>query len=412
MQIELVAIDSLIPDPDNAKIHTPEQISAIAESIKAFGNNDPIGISGDNLIIEGEGRWLALKQLGHAVVAVIRLDHLDDARRRAYALAHNQLNARTGLDPVRVKVNIEAIKVAGVDVKSIGFTASEIRKMNARKESNEEAEQALAAGTSQDFVPFAQPGDLWHLGPHRVLCGDSTSEQCMQRVMEGNTVDLVLTDPPYNVAYEGGTGLTIENDSMPDSDFRAFLFAMYSNAFKVTKPGGGIYVFHADSEGYNFRGALVDAGWMMKQCLIWIKDRLVLGRQDYHWQHEPILKAWKPGASHTWNGDRTQTTLLRFNRPSRSGDHPTMKPVEMLEYLIKNSSSEKQVVLDPFLGSGSTLIAAEQTDRICHGLELSPRYASVIVKRWAELTKETPTVKRGERVFTMAEAVAAANGSI
>lgn len=407
LAVEVVSIDSIVVDPDNAKIHTPEQISAICESIKSYSFNDPVGICG-NMIVEGEGRWLAMKQLGETQIPVIRLDHLSEAQRRAYAMAHNHLNAKTGLDPLKLKLNLTAIKVAGLELKPIGFTPIELKKIFADpKKEADDAEDALEEAERQDFVPFAKLGDLWCLNEHRVLCGDSTKMEDVLRAMDGKTADMVLTDPPYNVAYVGKTAdaLTIANDKMNNEQFREFLFKFYKAAFDITKPGGAIYVFHADSEGYNFRGALVDAGWMMKQCLIWLKNAMVMGRQDYQWKHEPIAYGWKPGAAHTWNNDRCQTTILEFNRPSRSPDHPTPKTVAMLEYMITNSSLNGQIVFDPFLGSGSTLIAAEQTGRICHGLELSDRYASVIVKRWHELTNLMPMVHRGGNTLTMAEAI-------
>lgn len=404
MQIEVVPIDSLVADSDNAKVHTPEQIADIVASIAAFHFNDPLGIVG-NIIVEGEGRWLAMKEMGATEIPVVRLDHLNDAQRRAYAIAHNHLNRKTGMDPLKVKVNIEAIRVAGVDLKPIGFSTAEIRKFSGKKEIDEAADKLLAESERAEFVPFVQTDDLWILGSHRVLCGDSISANDVARAMNGKIADLVLTDPPYNVAYEGGTGMTIENDSMGDAAFRQFLFAMYQNAFAATKPGGSIYVFHADSEGYNFRGAMVDAGWMLKQCLIWMKDRLVLGRQDYHWIHEPILVGWKPGAAHTWNSDREQTSILRFDRPSRSPDHPTTKSVEMFQYLIGNSSLPGQVVFDPFGGSGTTAIAAAQSGREAHLIELSPVYCSVIVKRLADFMQIEPYVHRQGKTMTLSETI-------
>jgi site-specific DNA-methyltransferase (adenine-specific) len=202
--------------------------------------------------------------------------------------------------------------------------------------------------------------------------------------MAGNLADLFLSDPPYNVAYEGGTGMTIQNDNMGDSEFKNFLSAAFKNAVEVMKPGAGYYIFHADSEGYNFRGACIAADLKVRQCLVWKKDSLVLGRQDYHWLHEPVLYGWKDGAAHNWYSDRKQTTILEFDRPKKSELHPTTKPVEMLIYLIKNSSKKGDCVTDLFGGSGSTLIAAEQTGRKAYLMELDEKYCDVIRKRWAE----------------------------
>jgi len=282
--------------------------------------------------------------------------------------------------------------------------------------------------------PVAKRGELWRLGPHRLLVGDSTHPEDWQRLMGGEVASMVWTDPPYNVAYVGGTGLTIQNDSMADGKFRAFLRGAMDCLFAVCAPGSPIYVCHADSEGYNFRGSFTDAGWLLKETLIWVKNALMLGRQDYQWRHEPILYGWKPGASHTWNGGRRQTTVFeeefgiraeqqadgaivlmipgsggmvslrvpsvevlglvpddqetvwRFPKPIRSADHPTMKPVGLPARAIRNSSAVGDIVVDGFLGSGSTLSAAHQTERRCFGMELDPVYADVIIRRWEALS--------------------------
>lgn len=236
--------------------------------------------------------------------------------------------------------------------------------------------------------PITIPGELIILGRHRLICGDSTRAEDLARLMNGGQADMVWTDPPYNVAYEGKTdeALTIQNDSMDDATFRAFLLGFYQAALEVTKPGGPIYVAHADSEGLNFRAAMKEAGWLLKQCLVWVKQAFVLGRQDYHWQHEPILYGWAPGAAHVWEGDRTQSTVLRFDRPARNGEHPTMKPVDLVAACLVNSSRPGDVVLDAFGGSGTTLVAAEKTGRTARLVELDPRYCDVIVQRWEQAT--------------------------
>lgn len=414
LKVEVVGIESIKPDPDNAKIHTPEQITEIAASIKAFGFNDPIGIVRD-MIVEGEGRWLAMKLLQQTEIPIIRLDHLSDEQRRAYGLAHNHLNTKTGFDQVKLKFNLTTIKITGMDLKPIGFSTLDLKKIFAdpQKESDDAAALAEANGEDGGFVPFSQLGDVWTLGNHRVLCGDSTSPEAVALVMNGRQADLVLTDPPYNVSYTGKTAdaLTIENDKMDATQFRQFLLNFYKAAIDVTKPGGAIYIFHADSEGYAFRGAMLEAGWLMKQCLVWVKNVMVMGRQDYQWRHEPVLYGWKPGASHKWMSDRKQTTILSFNRPSRNAEHPTMKPIDLIEYLMRNSSEIEDVVFEPFGGSGSTLIAAEQAGRHCRCIELSPRYVSVIVQRWANLTKKDPVLHRGGSILSLADAQAAALGN-
>ena len=241
--------------------------------------------------------------------------------------------------------------------------------------------------------PVTRPGDVWVMGKHRLLCGDSTSVDDLAKLCENQAVDMWLTDPPYNVAYEGGTKekLTIKNDSMGDDQFRQFLRDAYTASDTVMKAGAVFYIWHADSEGYNFRGAAKDAGWTVRQCLIWKKSILVLGRQDYQWQHEPCLYGWKDGAGHLWASDRKQTTILEFDKPSRNGEHPTMKPVALFEYQLLNNTKGGDIVLDSFGGSGTTLIAAEKNGRVARLMELDPKYCDVIVKRWQDFTGKIAT---------------------
>ncbi|MDH4163311.1 MAG: DNA modification methylase [Nitrospirota bacterium] len=259
-------------------------------------------------------------------------------------------------------------------------------------------------GVDEDDVPEKAPartklGDVYILGRHRLVCGDSTSASVIEKLMDGEQVDCVWTDPPYNVALgydetpaeakarnRRTDGLTVANDKMSDEKFREFLTSVFKNMVSAAKPGAAVYVSHADSEGYNFRGAMRDAGWLVKQCLIWKKSSLVMGRQDYQWIHEPILYGWKPGAAHTWYGDRKQTTVLEFQKPSRNAEHPTMKPVELVQYCLDNSCSPAGFVLDIFGGSGTTLIACEKTARSCYTVELDPGYCDVIVARWEKYT--------------------------
>lgn len=235
---------------------------------------------------------------------------------------------------------------------------------------------------------ICKPGDLWILGEHRLLCGDSTKPDDISRLMDGELADLWLTDPPYNVAYEGKTKdrLTIENDSKGDSEFRDFLIACYAAANANMKGGAAFYIWHADSEGYNFRYACHEVGWKVRQCLIWQKNTMVMGRQDYQWKHEPCLYGWKEGASHNWYSDRKQTTLLAFDRPTRNAEHPTMKPISLFAYQMCNSTKPGDLVLDSFGGSGTTLIAAEQMRRRSRLMELDPHYCDVIIARWEKFT--------------------------
>ena len=249
--------------------------------------------------------------------------------------------------------------------------------------------------------PVSTSGDVWVLGQHQVLCGDSTDIDAVLEFMGGGRADCLITDPPYNVAYEGKTkdALTIANDSMDDAAFRQFLTDAFIAANAVMKPGAAFYIWHADSEGFNFRGACRDVGWRVRQCLIWVKNTFVLGRQDYHWRHEPCLYGWTDGGSHKWYGDRAQSTVLEFDRPNRNAEHPTMKPVELIEYQLRNSTKSGDIVLDLFGGSGTTLIACEKAGRTARLVELDPKYVDVIVRRWQEFTGERAVHQATGRTF-------------
>jgi len=263
-------------------------------------------------------------------------------------------------------------------------------------------------------TPVTQMGDIWELGSHRLICADATRIDEIERVMNGRLADMLLTDPPYNVDYVGKTkeALTIQNDKMSDTGFLLFLQEAFSAADCVMKKGAVFYIWHADSEGYNFRTAVKDVGWQVRQCLIWVKNTMVMGRQDYHWLHEPCLYGWKEGASHLWASDRKQTTVLNFDRPTRSSEHPTMKPVDLIEYQILNNTKGQDLVLDLFGGSGSTLIAAEKSGRHCVTSELDPKYCDVIIKRWQNFTMEDAKLVNSGRTFNdVAQQKDSGNGS-
>lgn len=392
LKIEMIPIEDLQAYENNAKLHPQEQIDQIAKSMQEFGFNDPIAIDESNTIIEGHGRLLALQQLGEAKVPVIRLNHLTEEQKRAYILVHNQLTLNTGFDEELLAAELESI--TDVDMAEYGFDL-DIVDLN---EGPTEVEEDSDFDVTPPEEPMSKPGDLYQLGNHRLLCGDSTNLDDVAKLMGGEEADLLLTDPPYNVAYQGGTDekLTIQNDDMEDGEFRQFLRDVYSAADSVMKPGAAFYIWHADSEGYNFRGAARDVGWPVKQCLIWMKSSLVLGRQDFQWRHEPCLYGWVLGASHNWYGDRKQTTILEFDKPTRNGEHPTMKPVPLFAYQMEMSSKKGDNVLDLFGGSGTTMIAAEQLGRRAYLMELDPRYCDVIVNRWEALTGEKAVLLNAE----------------
>lgn len=387
-QIEYIETTALIPYARNSRTHSEQQVAQVAQSIRQFGFTNPVLIDANGVIVAGHGRVMAAKSIGMTSVPCIRLGHLNEAQIRAYVIADNKLAENAGWDDEMLRLEMQHLQDVDFDLSLIGFSDAELEDLLHGEESPQEGM------TDADQVPEAQrivicrSGDIWRMGKHRLMCGDSTSIEQVTALMGGGMADLLLTDPPYNVAYEGKTeeALTIKNDSMSDSDFRKFLQDVYRAANSVMRPGAAFYIWHADSEGYNFRGAAFDIGWTIRQCLIWAKNSLVLGRQDYHWKHEPCLYGWKDGAAHYWGSDRAQTTVLEFNRPTRNGEHPTMKPVDLFRYQVENSSRKNETVLDLFGGSGTTLIACEQVSRQARLMELDPKYCDVIIRRWQEFT--------------------------
>jgi len=386
IQIEHLLVSSLIPYARNSRTHSDEQVAQIAASIREFGFTNPVLIDANGTIIAGHGRVMAAKKLGLDEVPCLRLGHLTPSQIRAYVIADNKIALNAGWDDEMLKAELLTLQEDGFNTDLTGFSDEELNALL--------TVETVEGETDPDEVPEApvEPitklGDIWILGNHRLMCEDSTSIESVNRLMAGEHANLLLTDPPYNVAYEGKTedALTIQNDSMDNDSFAQFLRDIYSTADTVMKEGAVFYIWHADSEGLNFRKAAFEVGWKIRQCLIWNKNTLVLGRQDYHWKHEPCLYGWKDGAAHFWGSDRTQTTVLNFNKPSRNGEHPTMKPVELFEYQIKNSSKPSDVVLDLFGGSGTTAIACEKTGRKARLMELDPKYCDVIVKRWEDFT--------------------------
>lgn len=391
-------VSDLIPYARNARTHSDAQVAQIAASIKEWGWTTPVLVDTDGQIIAGHGRVMAARKLGIEEVPVMIAEGWTEAQKRAYVLADNQLALNAGWDIDLLTLEVGELSLDGFDLDLIGFDDKMLSKLLA--ETNEGLTDPDAA-PEVPVTPVTVERDLWVLGNHRLLCGDSTSIDDLERLCAGQKVDMWLTDPPYNVAYEGGTKekLTIKNDSMEDGQFRQFLRDAYVAADAVMKSGAVFYIWHADSEGYNFRGAAKDAGWTVRQCLIWKKSSLVLGRQDYQWQHEPCLYGWKDGASHLWAADRKQTTILEFEKPSRNGEHPTMKPVALFEYQMLNNTKGGDLVLDSFGGSGTTMIAAEKNGRHSRLMELDPKYCDVIVQRWQEFTGQKAVLEGDGRTF-------------
>ena len=398
-KVERWNINKLIPYAQNSRTHSPAQVAQIAASIREWGWTTPILVDTEGTIIAGHGRLLAAQKLEMETVPVMVAKDWTEAQKKAYVIADNKLALNAGWDENLLNLQLTELTETGFDVYLTGFTDEEMAKLKPI---------VLNGGlTDEDAVPEApeEPrtrlGDVWILGKHRLLCGDSTNVDAISKLMNGQLADMLLTDPPYNVNYEGKTkeALKIKNDTMDNDSFRMFLRDAFVSADTVMKQGAVFYIWHADSEGYNFRGAAFDAGWKVRQCLIWKKQSLVMGRQDYHWIHEPCLYGWKEGASHLWASDRKQTTILEFDRPSRSAEHPTMKPVALFEYQMLNNTKGSDIVLDSFGGSGTTLLAAEKNGRQARLMELDPKYCDVIVKRWQEYTGQEAILESTQEKF-------------
>mgnify|MGYP002622826913 CR=1 FL=1 len=390
LKVEKVDIDSIKPYERNAKLHPAKQIEQIKRSILDYGMRDPIGVWKDQ-IVEGHGRYMALKEIGAKTIPIIRLDDLTDEQRREYTLVHNQTTLNSDFDFDVLDLEIDDLP--DFDVEFYDFKLPE---------EIEEVEDDDFDGQLPE-TPMTRKGDIWLLGEHRLICGDSTVMDDVKRLMDGVFADLLLTDPPYNVNYKGGTKdkLRIQNDNMDDDFFHQFLRDAFMSADSVMRDGAVFYIWHAESEGYNFRGACRDVDWQVRECLIWNKNSMVMGRQDYQWKHEPCLYGWKSGASHLWTSDRKQTTILDFDRPTVSDLHPTMKPISLLAYQINNNTHKGDIVLDIFCGSGSTLIACEQLERKCYAVELDERYCDVIVQRYIDFKgsdEDVFLVEDGEKI--------------
>jgi len=398
-RIEKRSVSSLIPYARNSRTHGDEQVAQIAASIKEWGWTIPVLIDESGQIIAGHGRIQAARLLGLDDVPVMVAKGWTDAQKRAYVLADNKLALNAGWDEQLLCLELKDLKELGTDLSLIGFNEDELADLMAEHSPTEGLTDEDQTPQTPAF-PASETGDVWILGNHRLMCGDSTRIDALEQLCLGG-VDLLLTDPPYNVAYEGKTKdtLKIQNDAMDNDSFRQFLRDAFVAANSVMKAGAVFYIWHADSEGYNFRGACQDAGWKVRQCLIWKKQTMVMGRQDYHWRHEPCLYGWKEGAGHLWASDRKQTTILEFDRPSRNGEHPTMKPVALFEYQMLNNTKGGDIVLDLFGGSGTTAIAAEKNGRVAYLMELDPKYCDVIVTRWQAFSGKTAYLESDGRSF-------------
>ena len=382
-EMERVPVAKLIPYINNARTHSPEQIKKLRASLREFGFVNPVIIDRDYNVIAGHGRIMAAKEEGIAEVPCVYADHLTEAQKKAYILADNRMALDAGWDEEMLRVEIDALREMEFDPMLAGFDEKELTALYAGdSDGTEDDDFDLSAALEQ--ASFVEPGDIWTVGRHRLMCGDATKAEDVETLMGGKRANLIVTDPPYGVSFKSASGLTIQNDSMKNEEFYAFLLSAFQAMAAVLEKGGAAYVFHADTEGLNFRRAFVDAGFHLAGCCIWVKDSLVLGRSDYQWQHEPVLYGFLQNGKHPWYSDRKQTTIWNFAKPKRNENHPTSKPLDLLAYPICNSSQENSIVIDTFGGSGSTMMACEKTNRICHMMELDPKYASVILRRYVE----------------------------
>lgn len=419
----------LRPYDRNSRTHSSSQVEMIARSIQAYGFTNPILLAEDGTVIAGHGRLAASQRLELAEVPTITLKGLNETQIRALVLADNRIALDAGWDVDLLRMELADLRVDGFDLSLTGFSLEELDNLLAPPEDPRDPDDAPALPDD----PASKVGDVYVMGPHRLVVGDATDVNVLGRVLDGAFADICWTDPPYNVDYEGSAG-KIKNDSMGDKEFYDFLLGFYTAAWSWMKPGAAIYVAHADTEGLSFRGAFKAAGFKLSGCIIWRKDSLVLGRSDYQWQHEPILYGWKPGSAHRWYGGRKNTTVMdlgdgspfeqlpdgryqitvgdrtmivagdavvedvvpsvmRVEKPKKSALHPTMKPVELIERMLRHNARPGDIVLDPFGGSGSTLIAADRLGMCARLVELDPKYADVIIGRW-----EAWSGRKAERV--------------
>ena len=396
MNFQMIEIEKLKPASYNPRKNLKpedEEYQKIKKSILEFGYVEPIIVNADMTVIGGHQRLKVLEDLDYKEIECIVVD-LDKNKEKALNIALNKITGEW--DNQKLEDLLAELKEADFDLSTTGFTFDEVDNMlkdiTGSKEDDFDLDQAL----EEIDEPITKLGDIWILGKHKLMCGDSTIKENVNRLMNNEKADFILTDPPYNVDYEGGTKdkLKIQNDHMENNQFYEFLESAFKNMYDAIKDGGVIYVFHADTEGLNFRNAFLNAGFKLAQCLVWVKNTFVMGRQDYQWRHEPILYGWKEGAGHYFINDRKQSTVLEFDKPTKNAEHPTMKPVDLLVYLIKNSCKQDELILDLFGGSGSTLIAAEQIQRKSYLMELDPKYCDVIVKRWENLTGEKAVLEK------------------
>ena len=390
-EMQLVPIGKLVPYVNNARTHSKEQITKLRSSLREFGFVNPVIIDREFNVIAGHGRILAAKEENIEQVPCVFVDYLTEAQKKAYILADNRFALDAGWDEDMLRVEMEALQGMDFDIALTGFDEAEIADLFSADD-NEAQEDDFDEDAALQAEAFVKTGDLWLLGRHRLLCADSTNTEDVKLLMDGKKANVCITDPPYACNYTGGTGMKIMNDNLKGEEFYQFLLSAFKNAYENLVDGAAIYIFHSDAEKVNFYNAVIAAGFHYSTTCIWVKQSLVLGRFDYQMRHEPVIYAFKDTVKHKFYGDRKQTTVWEFDRPSKSKLHPTTKPLPLVAYPMKNSSLVNSIVLDLFGGSGSTLMAAEQMDRTAYLMELDPVYASAIVRRFVAYRGNTEDV--------------------
>lgn len=397
MKIYDIPISMIKPYENNPRFNE-EAVPGVIESIKLAGFKVPIVLDHDLVVVTGHTRLKAVTKMGWKTVPCIYADDLSESEVAAFRLADNKVAETATWNEQGLLKELQRIADDDDPINMMKFGFESVEDMLARLAGDEEAADLSELADDDvdlnellDKEPRIKKGEIWQIGKHRIMCGDSTNADDVKKLMGGETASALVTDPPYGVSYVGGTAdaMTIENDNLEGEDFVEFLVKAFSNASSVLKPGGAFYIWHADSKGYEFRLAVKRADWIIRECLIWVKNSMVLGRQDYQWKHEPCLYGWKDGAPHTWNSDRSQTTVLEYDKPSRNDIHPTMKPVPLFEYQVRNSTHKGDNVLDLFAGSGTLGVACEHSGRVAFMMEYDPKYAEAAISRLEEATGAT-----------------------
>ena len=393
-EMKMIKTLELVPYVNNARTHSQEQINKLRSSLREFGFVNPIIIDKDKTVLAGHGRLMAAKEEGIEEVPCVLVDYLTEAQKKAYILADNRYAEDAGWDEEMLRIEIEALEGMDFNLDLTGFNEDEITDLFDTRIESEVEDDDFDLEEALEKASFVKQGDVWTVGRHRLMCGDATKKQDVETLMDGKKANLIVTDPPYGVSFKSSDGLSIKNDNLKEGEFYNFLLSAFKNMADFLEKGGSAYVFHADTEGLNFRKAFIDAGFHLSGCCIWVKNSLVLGRSDYQWQHEPVLYGFLNNGKHYWskNAGRKQTTIWNFDKPKKNSNHPTSKPLDLLSYPIGNSSHENAIVIDTFGGSGSTLMACEKTNRICNTMELDEKYASVILRRYVEDTGDNKNV--------------------